>query len=465
MMYVHHYVSKAFMKSSDLDSGFLAGILQLIVEVFYEVFWGFWHIASNNMALDTGIIYLKNWQFYKRHKMLFSDCKKANLLTLRVYESLLESGFFNIESKEKQYYSFLHDRYYEVVKLPKIYVIIYQDINLKQHQKLLVEFSGAQVKAIQSDDFLITLNQTLASIDNNLSVETPTARAGWLIYQVNDEAVNYRIDLTSNEQLDLNTYDIYLDHSHIWNLKSQFGGLIAGASGAGKTALLLGIIDQILRKDKIELYVGDGKNDQLGSLCKVILSKEHTFVGEEVATLVHNMYKEMKERYNRMSAEREKNPRALASADFEAFGYHMIVFIIDEQSITLESLEKKQADRYVSELLQLAHAARACGIIPIISMQQASAENLGGKKGTAIRDQLTGCRIIMGSAQTISAQNKLMVFGPDIILPEQKHKEVGIGYVRTSSMASPEGFISPLLPKNNKKLYDLLLKDAEYTSI
>ena len=464
-MYVHKYVPKAFMKSSDLDSNIFAGILQLIIELLYEVFWGFWHTASDDMNLDTGVIYLKNWQFYKRHKMSLVDCRKADLLTLRIYESLLETGLFNTDSKEKQYYSFLHDRYFEVDKLPRVYVVIYHDMNRKKRQKLYIEFSGTQVKTIQSDDFLTTLNQTLASVDNNLTAQTPVAQAGWLIYEVKDDAVNYRIDLTKDFIDDLNSYSVYIDHSHVWDLKHQFSCLIAGNSGSGKTRMIIGIIAQLLQKPRLEVYCGDGKQDELGALCSVVLPKGHTYIGENVATLVHNMYKEMKTRYKHMSDERKKRPRELASADFTAFGYKMLVCIIDEQSVTLESLSKKDAAQYTSELLQLAQAARACGIVLVIAMQQANAQNLGGTKGTAIRDQLSGCRILMGSERSISTQNKTMVFGSDVVFPPQRRTGVGIGYVQTSCMASPEAFQAPLLPDNEKELYDLLLKEANHTDM
>ena len=464
-MYVHKHVPKAFMRSSDLDSNIFAGILQIIIELLYEVFWGFWHIASNNMALDTGVIYLKNWQFYKGHKMSLDDCKKADLLTLRIYESLLETRLFNTDSKEKQYYSFLHDRYFEVDKLPRVYVIIYHDMNHKSRQKLYIEFSGAQVKTIQSDDFLTTLNQTLASVDNNLTAEKPTATAGWLVYQIKDDSANYRINLTNDFIDDLDSYSVYIDHSHVWDLKHQFSCLIAGNSGSGKTGMIIGILAQLLQKPQLEVFCGDGKQDELGALCNMILPKNHTFVGKDVATLVHTMYKEMKQRYAHMSNERKKRPRELAGADFTVFGYKMIVCIIDEQSVTLESLSKKEAAQYTSELLQLAQAARSAGIVLVIAMQQANAQNLGGTKGTAIRDQLSGCRILMGSERSISTQNKTMVFGSDTVLPPQKHTGVGTGYVQTSSMASPECFQAPLLPDNEKKLYDLLLNEANHTDM
>lgn len=464
-MYVKHYVSKAFMKKDDLDSSFIAGIFQLIAEIFYEIFWGFWHISSNTMMLDTAVISLKNWQFYRRHQMSHADRKKASLLTLRIYESLLDSGFYTIQSKEKQYYSFLFDKYYEVIQLPKVYVITYETMSLKNRQKIYIGFNGTQLKAIQSDDFLTALNQTLASTDNNLTAQTPLAQAGWLIYKIKDDAINYRIDLTNNFIDDLDSYSVYIDHSHVWDLKHQFSCLIAGNSGSGKTGMIIGILAQLLQKPQLEVFCGDGKQDELGALCNVILPKNHTFVGKDVAALVHTMYKEMKQRYAHMSNERKKRPRELAGADFTVFGYKMIVCIIDEQSVTLESLSKKEAAQYTSELLQLAQAARSAGIVLVIAMQQANAQNLGGTKGTAIRDQLSGCRILMGSERSISTQNKTMVFGSDTVLPPQKHTGVGTGYVQTSSMASPECFQAPLLPDNEKKLYDLLLNEANHTDM
>lgn len=476
-MYVKHYVSKAFMKSSDLDSSFIAGIFQLLFEVLYEIFWGFWHISSDYLALDTATIYFQNWQFYKRNRMTFKDCKKADLLTLRIYESLLDTKLFTNNSKEKQYYSFLHDRYFEMIKLPRVYTCVYHDMKQKNKQRLFIEFNGAQVKSIESDEFLTALNQVLASVDNNLTAQMPDHRSGWLIYKIKDDSVNYRINLVSDDLNELDGYKIFLDHGHVWDLKKNFGGILVGPSGFGKSMLLTGIIDQVLKinkrnkkndpqnfqndKEKIDLFVGDGKNDVLGSMCNVILPEDHTYVGTDVFTLIHTMYEEMVKRYKYMSCKRKKNPRKLASADFEQLGLNMIVCIIDEQAVVLESLEKKQAKQYVSELTRLAQAARAAGIVLIISMQQASVQAFGN---SAIREQLNGCRIVMGPAKNISTENKNMVFETGTILPPSKHADVvGTGYVQTASMPAPEEFQSPLLPTDHEKLFDLLLKDSNRT--
>lgn len=471
-MLTKHYLAKAYMNKQ--NESLLADLVAIPFRIGYMCFWDFWHTDGVTSSIDTGKIGLQNYFYYKKWEMTAEDRKKANKIALAVYESLIKSRFYNVTGKDKQYYSYVYDRYFEYIDLPRVVVRIYSDKQLKNQQEIHIQFDANQAKSIESDQYLTILNQSLAKIDDNLTVLAPVNNHGWYIYQIKDDSVNYRINLVSDDLNELDGYKIFLDHGHVWDLKKNFGGILVGPSGFGKSMLLIGIIDQILKinkrnkkndprnfqndKEKIDLFVGDGKNDVLGSMCKVILPEDHTYVGTDVFTLIHTMYEEMVKRYKYMNCKRKKNPRKLASADFEQLGLNMIVCIIDEQAVVLESLEKKQAKQYVSELTKLAQAARAAGIVLIISMQQASVQAFGN---SAIREQLNGCRIIMGPAKNISTENKNMIFETGTILPPSKHADVvGTGYVQTASMSTPEKFQSPLLPATNEELFDLLLKDS-----
>ena len=274
--------------------------------------------------------------------------------------------------------------------------------------------------------------------------------------------MNYRIDLTNFED-DLDDYSIYLDHSHIWNLKHQYGGILSGRSGSGKTSLILSLIYLLMQKSNknqssksIEIWVCDGKNDELGAVMSQILPASHVGVGVETAELVHKLVKKSDERYKYMSKKRKKNPE-LAFADFTKFGFKMIVVFIDEQSaITASLTDSKARKQYQNDLLRLVQTSRASGIIPVISMQQANANSMGGNLGTAIREQLGGLRVIMGSANMITTQDKQMIFNESVELPISKFRGVGSGYLQTSDMQAPEAFEAPLLPTKSEDLYKLL---------
>ena len=433
----------------------ITDVFGTFLQVGYAVAWDFWHTPSTISSLDTGKIYLQNWLQYKKWKMNFKDRVKADRIALGVYESLLKAGLFTVTSREKQIYSLVYDRYYEFVDLPRVRVRVYSDKALKDRQEIKIEFDGNQVKAIESDQFLTVLNQILSSIDENLIALAPTVSRGWLIYQLKDKSLNYRLNLV-NLKSSSSSYSINLDGGHSWDLSQQYGAIISGASGTGKTGLLYGLIYQLLQKKKVAVCVADGKNDELGSVMSQVLPRGRVAVGVQTVQLVHKLVELSEKRYAYMSKMRKKNPQ-MAFANFNKFGFKMIVLILDEQSAVMASVsDSRTKKQYQSDLLKLVQTSRVSGIIPIVSMQQASAQSLGGVLGTAIREQLTGLKAIMGNPSTITTQDRQMVLGTGIELPATSFTGVGSGFLQTSSMGSPEPFQAPLLPKKSEALYKLL---------
>lgn len=435
----------------------ITDVFGTFLQVGYAVAWDFWHTPSTISSLDTGKIYLQNWLQYKKWKMNFKDRVKADRIALGVYESLLKANLFNVISREKQIYSLVYDRYFEFVDLPRVLVRVHSDRTLKEHQEIKIQFDGNQFQSIKSDQYLTVLNQVLSGIDENLIVLTPTVSRGWLVYKLKDNALNYRLNL-KNFETDLRPYSIFLDGGHSWDLSKQYGALITGASGTGKTGLLYGLIYQLLQKEKesVSVCVADGKNDELGAVMSQVLPQGRVAVGVQTVNLVHKLVKLSDERYAYMAKKRKKNPQ-MAFADFSKFGFKMIAFFIDEQSTVMASLtDSRTKKQYQSDLLKLVQTSRASGIIPIVSMQQANAQSMGGTLGTAIREQLTGLKVIMGNPAIITAQDKQMVFGTGVELPPTSYNGAGSGFLQTSSMASPEPFQAPLLPERSEELYKLL---------
>lgn len=452
-MLTKHYVSKAYMNRQ--NESVLIDLFLIPLQLGYAVFWGFWHDNGILSSLDTGKIALQNLLYYKKHKMTFKDQRKASKITLKIYEALIKSNLFTNISRDKQYYSYVYDRYYENIDLARVYVCIHADKKFKDKQEIRIDFDANQAKAVESDNYAMILNQCLASIDENLTVSSLTIEKSCYVYKLKDDSVNYRINLADFE-CNQDDYRILLDGGHKWDLSKQYGGLIAGASGTGKTSLLFSMIYQLLQKKNVEVWVADGKNDSLGAVMSQILEKGHVAVGVESVELVHKLVNKSDKRYKYMSEMRKKNSQ-LAFANFEEFNYKMIVIFIDEQSAITASLSDNKAKKqYQNDLLKLVQTSRASGIIPVVSMQQANAASFGGQLGTAIREQLSGLKIVMGTANTITTQDKQMIFNESIELPPTKFNSVGVGYLQTADMASPEAFQAPLLPSGSEALYKLL---------
>ncbi|MDM8282518.1 AAA family ATPase [Lactobacillus gallinarum] len=454
-MLTKHYLQRAFMNHRQ-DESFLTDLVAIPLQFTYATCWDFWHTSSIVSSLDTGKIDLQNWFYYKKHKMTAKDCRKASKITLKIYEAMIKSSLFTNVSRDKQYYSYIYDRYYENIDLPRVLVCVHADKNLKNQQELRIKFDANQAKAIEADQYLTILNQCLANIDDDLTVLTPTNKNGWYIYKIKDNSVNYRINLANYKNRN-HQYTIYLDGGHSWNLAKEQGALISGSSGTGKTALIESLIYMLLYyTNNVSVYVADGKHDELFAVMSQILPQSHVVAGTDASLLVHKLVKIADKRYQDMSKKRKKNPR-LAFADFDKFGFKMIVIIIDEQSaITASLTESKSRKQYENDLMKLVQIGRAAGIVPILAMQQANASSLGGTLGTAIREQLVGLRVLMGSPATITSQDRQMMFGTGVELPPTRFDQVGSGYLQTASMSNPEPFQAPLLPSKSEDLYKLL---------
>ncbi|WP_270749201.1 hypothetical protein [Lactobacillus amylovorus] len=461
-MLTKHYLQRAYMNHRQAEN-LLTDLFAIPAQFLYETCWDFWHDNSLVSSLDTGKISLQNLFYYKKHKMTAKDCRKASKITLKIYEAMIKSSLFTNVSRDKQYYSYIYDRYYENIDLSRVLVCVHADKNLKNQQEIRIKFDANQAKAVESDNYMTILNQCLASVDDNLTVLEPTASKGWYIYRINDNSINYRIDLSNFQDNDLENYSISLDGGHKWRLDRQYGAIITGSSGTGKTSLLFSMIYLLMQKSKknksnknIEIWVCDGKNDTLGAVMSQILPRDHVAVGVETTQLVHKLVEITDKRYQYMSKERKKNSR-LAFANFDKFGFKMIVVFIDEQSaITASLADSKAKKQYQNDLLKLVQTSRASGIIPIFSMQQANAQSFSGTLGTAIREQISGLKIIMGTANTITTQDKQMVFNASVELPPSKFTGAGSGYLQTADMPSPESFQAPLLPRRSEDLYKLL---------
>ena len=119
-MLTKHYLTKAYMNRQ--NESLLASFFAVPAQFAYATCWDFWHTSSAISTLDSGKIGMQNFFFYKKNKMTAQDRKKANQITLKVYEALIKSGFYDLTGRDKQSYSYVYNRYFEYVNLPRVLV-------------------------------------------------------------------------------------------------------------------------------------------------------------------------------------------------------------------------------------------------------------------------------------------------------------------------------------------------------
>lgn len=448
------------------ESSFFEDLLQLVLEAARWVCWGAWVTSSNLCSLDTGKIHLKTFSEYRLWEMGKEEKKKADYLILKISETLLEAGLWEERSKSKSFYDFVRDRYYHSVDLPRVEVRINGQKNLQKYDFIRIKFSPNEIKKVNSDWLLPQINQCLSLEKSDLVAMEPTLeRDGWLKYPVRTAGYDPQIKLKTYDDLAVmlsnghefqgkvvsSNTTLPLDYDCTWDMASRYGGLIAGASGTGKTSLLFSLIAFAGFK-AIRLFICDGKNDELGAIAAKFLPQDRWAVGTKVPTRIHYLLGISQARYRHLQRMREKQPD-LAFAGWQNFkDMPPILLVLDEQSAVVAGLSAKAAKAYQKDLLQLLQTSRAAGIFPLIALQQANAVSLP----TAEREQLSGLKVLLGDESQISSQNRTMVFGAGVELSPNPYSGPGVGYVWLDGSSTPEPFKAPQLPKSRKALFKLM---------
>lgn len=141
--------------------------------------------------------------------------------------------------------------------------------------------------------------------------------------------------------------------------------LVAGTSGSGKSVFLNSLIKQLLTIPNVELHLYDPKKVELNQFeghAKVV---EYNCNHKEIPTLLHNLVKEMDDRYDLMKQKMVKNIE-----DMKKMKYKFV--IIDEYA---DLTMKSEVNHHVQMLSQ---KGRACGIHLIIATQRASTRIMSG---------------------------------------------------------------------------------------
>lgn len=452
-MLVKKFEPKALL-AKEREQSLLADLGNLFVQFLYLLVWGLWAHESAICSLDEWKVRLRNHAFYKQYELTRKDRKESAHLTLKLYESLLEAGLFEDRSPNKRLYSTVYSRFYKWVKLPQVLARVSSKPSLQKYLFIKIKFSPQELAGLSSDSFLTQVSQVLATSGAQYTALEPQldSKTGWLVFKLQSATYTPQIELKKVKSQAVKIPVIKLDKEHSWAMGKQFGAIVAGASGTGKSSFLFSILSSAASQD-VRLFVVDGKNSQLSAIAREFLPSERVAATpEDAAILVSYVLKISRARYEYLAKERHATPEKIFDSAAKDSHLPPILLVIDELAAVTESLPKKKKDAFLKELQTLAQTGREANINLLVSMQQPNAQSLP----TAVREQLSGLKVILGSASQISPQTRQMVFGAGVELVPSTFIGAGSGYLWLEGSKAPEPFKAPLLPQSSKELYELM---------
>lgn len=245
--------------------------------------------------------------------------------------------------------------------------------------------------------------------------------------------ISYKIAFKAVERLKAIQYiakGVKLDNSRVWDYNTIPHGLIAGATGSGKTYFLNYVICCLLY-NKADITFIDPKNADVKAIGEVV-NKEKTACKEnDIVKLVEDFSKEMTARQEIIGNSGKVN------ATYLDFDMKPMFLIFDELSAFKAGVElKKTATDVENQLKKIILMGRSTGNFVILVAQQPNANVIE----TGIRDQL-GLKVALGN---IKNELRLMMFGADIKLHTLDSTEKGVGYISLAG-SEPYKFYAPNL--------------------
>lgn len=243
--------------------------------------------------------------------------------------------------------------------------------------------------------------------------------------------LSYKISFKGIERLRTIQYipkAIKLDNSRIWDYNSIPHGLIAGATGSGKTYFLNYIICSLLYNQADITFV-DPKNADIKAIGQVVNKDKTAYKEEEILKLVEDFSNEMTARQEIIGNSGKVN------ATYLDFDMKPMFLIFDELAAFKAGVkEKKTATDVENQLKKIILMGRSTGNFVILVAQQPNANVIE----TGIRDQL-GLKVALGN---IKNELRLMMFGAEIKLHTLDSTQKGVGYISIAG-SEPYKFYAP----------------------
>lgn len=309
--------------------------------------------------------------------------------------------------------------------------LVYEAVNGKKKLK-----DKADIRYILKDEILIIniylngsqfdekLKQSREKLEDifNTSISSMSMDFGKLSYKISFKGI---------ERLRTIQYipkAIKLDNSRIWDYNSIPHGLIAGATGSGKTYFLNYVICSLLHNQADITFI-DPKSADVKAIGEVV-NKEKTACKEnDIVKLVEDFSKEMTARQEIIGNSGKVN------ATYLDFDMKPMFLIFDELSAFKAGVElKKTATDVENQLKKIILMGRSTGNFVILVAQQPNANVIE----TGIRDQL-GLKVALGN---IKNELRLMMFGAEIKLHTLDSTEKGVGYISLAG-SEPYKFYAP----------------------
>lgn len=243
--------------------------------------------------------------------------------------------------------------------------------------------------------------------------------------------ISYKIAFKGIERLRTIQYipkGVKLDNTRIWDYNSIPHGLIAGATGSGKTYFLNYVICSLLH-NKADITFIDPKNADVKAIGEVVNKDKTAYEETRIVELVKNFSDEMTARQEIIGKSGKVN------ATYLDFDMKPMFLIFDELAAFKAGVEdKKTATAVENQLKKIILMGRSTGNFVILVAQQPNANVIE----TGIRDQL-GLKVALGN---IKNELRLMMFGADIKLHTLDSTEKGVGYISLAG-SEPYKFYAP----------------------
>lgn len=243
--------------------------------------------------------------------------------------------------------------------------------------------------------------------------------------------ISYKISFKGIERLKAIQYipkAIKLDNSRIWDYNSIPHGLIAGATGSGKTYFLNYVICCLLY-NKADITFIDPKSADVKAIGQVVNKDKTACEEKEILKLVEDFSNEMTARQEIIGNSGKVN------ATYLDFDMKPMFLIFDELAAFKAGVEeKKTATAVENQLKKIILMGRSTGNFVILVAQQPNANVIE----TGIRDQL-GLKVALGN---IKNELRLMMFGADIKLHTLDSTQKGVGYISLAG-SEPYKFYAP----------------------
>ena len=218
------------------------------------------------------------------------------------------------------------------------------------------------------------------------------------VYEIEDACLDRRLTFNDVEQLRASAEDagdcsIKVDKKTTVPLASS---LIVGATGSGKTySVYHMVLSMLCWQNRPSLWFADPKNSSLVSLGNVINTDHTSGDIDGIVALLEQFCDAMEQR--KIALQKRLNEKL--DADYRDFGFTPFVFIIDEYSSFMSSIneEKKQTRDHVNKLVRsIVLQGRQLGFFLFVLMQKSDSSDIS----TAIRSNLIFTTVLGNATRT-----------------------------------------------------------------